>query len=230
MTKTYALADLHGRFDLLEKAIAEIKARKDEGPYTLIFLGDYVDRGPQSRQIIERLMRGPDDGARWICLKGNHEEMMLTCLAGINPMDWWLDNGGLRTLISYGFKKDDIVDAAIVPEAHKAWASALPTSHIDQHRVYVHGWIDRHIELAQQDPEALIWTRYPSEHPGGYFNKHVIHGHVPYADGPLFRAQRTDLDTLAWKTGRLVVGVFDDATPGAPVDLIEIKGEPQPFF
>ena len=214
MASTYAVADLHGRFDLLEMALAIIKAREPGGKYKIVFLGDYIDRGPRSRQIIERLIKGPDDGATWICLKGNHEAMMLTCLAGAKPMKWWLGNGGKQTLMTYD---------SVVPQDHQDWLAALPLFYADQHRVFVHGWVDPEKELTEQDPDELIWHRYARQEPGGYRDQHVVHGHVPYEDGPLRHDGRTDLDTLAWKTGRLVVGVFDDDMPGGPVDLIELR-------
>ena len=100
MSKTYALADLHGRFDLLEMALACI-AEHVEPPATLVTLGDYVDRGPDSRKIIERLMAGlGHDGWRLTCLKGNHEDIMWQTCRRLPDVDWWLTNGGGATLIS----------------------------------------------------------------------------------------------------------------------------------
>jgi serine/threonine protein phosphatase 1 len=97
MSKTYAIADLHGRIDLLETALAKIADHADL-PATLIILGDYVDRGPDSRQVIERLMGGLDEDWRFICLKGNHEDIMWQTCCGIVPdCDWWLTNGGGAT-------------------------------------------------------------------------------------------------------------------------------------
>ena len=118
MSKTYAIADLHGRFDLLEMALARVTERA-EFPATLITLGDYVDRGPDSRQIIERLMAGLErDGWRLICLKGNHEDIMWQTCRRLPDVDWWLRNGGGATLISYGQQKGDQADVAVVPAAH----------------------------------------------------------------------------------------------------------------
>ena len=100
MSKTYALADLHGRFDLLEMALARITEHA-EPRATVVTLGDYVDRGPDSRKIIERLMAGlGGDGWRLICLKGNHEDIMWQTCRRLPDVDWWLTNGGGATLIS----------------------------------------------------------------------------------------------------------------------------------
>src|SRR5205823_15021870 len=110
MSKTYAIADLHGRLDLLEMALAKI-ADDAEPPTTLVTLGDYVDRGPDSRQVIERLMAGlGPKGWRLISLKGNHEDIMWqTCRRKVPDCGWWLTNGGGATLISYGQNKGDEV-------------------------------------------------------------------------------------------------------------------------
>jgi serine/threonine protein phosphatase 1 len=75
LTKTYVIADLHGRYDLLNLALTRIEA---SAPGTVVFLGDYIDRGPASRQIIERLIAGPSVGWNWVTLKGNHEELLVT--------------------------------------------------------------------------------------------------------------------------------------------------------
>ena len=102
MSKTYAIADLHGRFDLLELALAQI-ANHAQLPATLVTLGDYVDRGPDSRKVIARLMGAGYEGWRLICLKGNHEDIMWqTRRRKVPDSGWWLDNGGGATLISYG--------------------------------------------------------------------------------------------------------------------------------
>jgi serine/threonine protein phosphatase 1 len=161
MSKTYAIADLHGRFDLLEMALAKI-ADHAELPATLVTLGDYVDRGPDSRQVIERLMNGLDDnGWRLICLKGNHENIMWQTCRGIVPdCDWSLTNGGGTTLISYGQEEGDEVDVMVVPAEHLRWIEQLPLMHIDKHRVFVHAGLDPNCWLDEQDPQDVIWKIY----------------------------------------------------------------------
>ncbi len=120
MSKTYAIADLHGRFDLLKMALAKISDHAGS-PATVVTLGDYVDRGPDSRQVIERLMGGLHEGWRLICLKGNHEDIMWQTCRGIEPdCDWWLENGGAATLISYGQNPDDEADVTVVPNIRPA--------------------------------------------------------------------------------------------------------------
>src|ERR1700739_139864 len=116
MSKTYAIADLHGRFDLLEMAVARI-TNHAELPATLVTLGDYVDRGPDSRRVIGRLMGGLGDGWRLICLKGNHEDIRWrpSCRK-VRDCGWWLDTGGGATLISYGQNEGAQADVTVVPE------------------------------------------------------------------------------------------------------------------
>jgi serine/threonine protein phosphatase 1 len=217
---TFAIADLHGRFDLLQDALVEIE-RYPAGAVgrTVVFLGDYIDRGPQGAEVIERLVLGPPPGWRWICLKGNHEAMMAIALQNPDQIDWWIGNGGDATIRSYQPHRE-------LMAAHLAWVQALPTLHVDAHRVFVHGGVDPAIPLDRQPDKTLLWKRYPRDAGEGHGDLHVVHGHDPNEDGPLRHPGRTDLDTLAWATGRLVVGVFDDARPGGPIDLIELRRRP----
>ena len=214
---TFAIADLHGRHDLLEAALVAVETRTRAAGRagTIVFLGDYVDRGPDSRAILDRLIAGPPEGWRWICLKGNHEVMMALALRNPERLDWWMDNGGDATVASYRDRRETIA-------AHLAWIEALPSMHVDQYRVYVHGGVDPAKPLSAQQDKVVLWKRYPRDAAEGHGALHVVHGHDPNADGPLLHAGRTDLDTHAWATGWLVVGVFDDRVAGGPVETIEV--------
>lgn len=229
MAFTYAIADLHGRYDLLIQALNTIFRRPGGG--TVVTLGDYVDRGPESRQIISHLMtlrEAPQEGWKVICLKGNHEDMMVETLRKPLHPSWWIGNGGGATLISYGHERAGNYCPEVVPSDHIAWLDALPLMHVDRHRVFVHAAVDRFRPLDQQDPQVLLWKLYDSDDIGGHDKRHVVHGHHQFADGPILHIGRTDLDTFGWYTGRIVVGVFDDDKPGGPVEIIEVKGEPSP--
>lgn len=224
---TFVVADIHGRLDLLELALERISsaAPSNRGARTVVFTGDYIDRGPQSRQVIERLMAGPPAGWRWVCLKGNHEDMLVvTCGGHVGP-DWWIDNGGCATLRSYGARGTDR-DAilAAIPAEHVRWATELPTLHQDRHRIFVHAGVDPALPLDRQGDDIRLWMR--NECPLGHGNHHVVHGHTPHRDGPRVTAGRTNLDTGAFFTGRLVVAVFDDELAGAPVRFIEVRANP----
>jgi serine/threonine protein phosphatase 1 len=182
---------------------------------------------------------------RMICLKGNHEEMMLQTMRkpafaiGILGnlrrslrrgdavhSDWWLSKGGGWTLISYGAKVGDRFDLSIVPSSHLDWIDSLPRMHVDEHRVYVHAGVASRFPLDGQPSEVLTRKIYPATDEGGHGVRHVVHGHCFYEDGPHSWKGRTALDTNAWRTGRLVIGVFDDDIPGGPIDRIELKGKP----
>ena len=217
-SRTYVVPDLHGRFDLLEMALARIEA---EAPGRVVFTGDYIDRGPQSREILERLIAGPrQSGWKWICLKGNHEDMALQAHADPRKARWWLDNGGDATLASYGGRRSLSGDASRIDPAHLEWMRALPLFHQDAYRLYIHAGVDEGVPLAEQS-HNLMWKRYRPDIDAGYGALHIVHGHDPVEDGPKLFSRRTDLDTGAFFTGRLVVGVFDDDMPGGPAALME---------
>jgi serine/threonine protein phosphatase 1 len=224
MSKTYAIADLHGRFDLLEMALATI-ADHAEPPATIVTLGDYVDRGPDSRKVIERLMGFDRQGWRLICLKGNHEEIMWQTCRGIVPdYAWWLTNGGRATLISYRQNQADEPDGMAIPDEHLKWIERLPLMHVDAHRIFVHAGVDPNVSLDEQDSDDVLWKIYDDRNEGGHGQRHVVHGHHHKAKGPILKQSRTNLDTFAWYTGRLVIGVFDDDRPGGPVEILEVDG------
>lgn len=227
MPTTYAIADLHGRSDLLEKAIAAIEADGAGSGGAVVFLGDYVDRGPDSRGVVERLMAGPADPDAWAwhCLKGNHEHIMVQCLRRPEMITtFWERNGGIHTLLSYGVTTSDTIKEAArrVPHSHIAWLEALPLMHVDEHRVFVHAGVVDGVPLEEHEPLKVMEMLYPLGADGGHGHRHVVHGHDQAEEGPELWARRSNLDTLAWITGRLVVGVFDDNRAGGPTRFIEI--------
>jgi len=218
MSFTYVIGDIHGLDDLLGAALGEINARARGAAAVIIALGDYVDKGPQSRQVIERLLPGIGGGWKFIALKGNHDAMMVEGLRDPSKLTAWLEKGGDAALASYGGA------SAAVPQAHIAWLDRLPLTHVDAHRLYVHAGVEPGVPLDRQSETTLLWKRYPKGNPDGFGERHVVHGHDNDPEGPLLYPGRTNLDTAAWRTGRLTVGVFDDDRPGGPVDLIEVRG------
>ena len=220
MSFTYVIPDIHGRDDLLDGALAEIAAHSGGETCVIVTIGDYVDKGPESRQVIERLLPGIACGRRFVALKGNHDAMMVQGLRDPAKLDRWLEKGGDAALESYGG------DPAAVPQTHIAWIDGLQLMHADAHRIYVHAGLDPEIPLDRQSEETLLWKRYPKGDKTGFGERHVVHGHDNDPDGPLLYEGRSNLDTAAWKTGRLTVGVFDDDRPGGPVDLIVVRGPP----
>ncbi len=229
MPTTYAVADLHGRLDLLEMAIARIEDHAGGRGGTVVFLGDYIDRGPQSREVIERLMAGPGgSGMKWVCLQGNHESIMLRALSHHIDGWMWTQVGGGNTLLSYGAKNGDLIQPSLmlIPESHRSWIRELPLSHHVGKRFYCHAGVEYGMPLDGQTKQALQWIRYQNREQIVHPDAHVVHGHDQNKDGPLLYEGRTNLDTKAWKTGRLFIGVFDDAGTGGPEEILEIKGKP----
>lgn len=228
---TYAVGDIHGRLDLLQSALEAINDHVADQRFRLVFLGDYVDRGPKSRQVIELLMAAQQ---KWpvVCLKGNHEDLMLRALItpGEGNMRRWLDNGGVETLQSYGVEPGpEAIDA--IPSAHVRWLASLPLTTGDSHRIYVHAGLMPRTAAHRQNEQTCLWIRdrFLTAKPGD-FEAHVVHGHTPLwlgkteAGKPELLEHRTNLDTGAFATGILTVGVFDAAVPGGPVELLSISG------
>jgi serine/threonine protein phosphatase 1 len=221
MSLTYVIPDIHGRFDLMSEALHQVHAHAAGNGGTLVMIGDYVDKGPDSNKVIARLRRGMPDGWIFIPLKGNHDAMMAAGLRDPAKMAHWLERGGDAVLQSYGG------DSSAIPQADIAWLEALPLMHADAHRVYVHAGLDPDVALDAQSEATLLWKRYPKGDAAGFNGRHVVHGHDSVARGPELYEGRTNLDTRAWRTGRLVTGVFDDATPGGPVAFIVVHGPAQ---
>lgn len=220
MSLTYVIPDIHGRYDLLSTALAEITAHSHGSGGSIVTLGDYVGRGPESRSVIDRLLSGVAEDWRLIALKGNHDAMMVEALRDPSKMASWIAKGGDAALVSYGG------DPAAVPQTHIAWLDQLQLMHVDTHRIYVHAGVDPEIPLDRQSETTLLWKRYPKGFSDGFGDLHVVHGHDNFPEGPLLNKGRTNLDTLAWRTGRLTVGIFDDDRPGGPVDFIVVRGPP----
>jgi calcineurin-like phosphoesterase family protein len=220
MSLTYVIPDIHGRNDLLQDGLALIAAHARGGYGSLIVLGDYVDKGPDSKAVIELLRADPLPGWLFIPLKGNHDLMMVEALREPSKVQGWLDRGGDTTVASYGG------DPALVPSEDIEWLDSLALVHVDRHRIYVHAGLDPDLPLERQSAKTLLSKRYAEGDVFGFGDRHVVHGHDSQADGPKLYAGRTNLDTRAWRTGRLVIAVFDDDTAGGPIDFIRVQGPP----
>jgi serine/threonine protein phosphatase 1 len=230
--RTYAIGDVHGRLDLVEQAVEAITEHVGDAPFRVIFLGDYVDRGPDSRGVIDLLM---DLQRRWpvVCLKGNHEELMLQAVnqpAG-GRLRRWLEYGGDHTLASYGLDEDSDL-AAGIPREHLRWMSGLPRTTGDGHRIYVHAGLMPGTPVHRQNEQTFLWIRERFlQAKAGEFEAHVVHGHTPVWEGkpnpaePELLEHRTNVDTAAFATGVLSIAVFDADRPGGPVELLQVRGK-----
>jgi serine/threonine protein phosphatase 1 len=214
--RLYAIGDIHGRDDLLGDLLAQIEAdscQRGKAKLVVVFLGDLIDRGPSSREVVERLRIYRPAGARRVFLAGNHEEVLLKILAGdASLIADWLRFGGAECLASYG------VEAARLRRLPPAQAietvrSAIPQSHAkflsefeDTFRagdyLFVHAGIRPGIPLAQQSRTDLRWIREPFLRDGSDHGFTVVHGHT-IREEVEERANRIGIDTGAYRSGVL---------------------------
>jgi serine/threonine protein phosphatase 1 len=193
MGKTYVMTDIHGRLGPLKSLLAQIP----EGA-KIVFLGDYVDRGSESREVVALVRSLPNT----VCLRGNHED--LVCAR--DPMHW-LANGGASTVLSYKHPLTGELDGtALIHDME--WFRSLPTIHSDARRVYVHAGVDERLDLDDMPESVTQWYRYPSTTDIGYRGLTVVHGHTP---GVFQGRNRICLDA---GMAQMCCGVFDDDNDG----------------
>jgi serine/threonine protein phosphatase 1 len=231
-SRTFTVGDVHGRLDLLRRAVVAISEETRHGPFRVVFLGDYVDRGPDSRGVIELLMNLEE---RWpvTCLKGNHEELMLQAVSEPSDgrLERWLEFGGRETLQSYDLHVDDDLAGAL-PQPHLRWMAELPTIADDKHRIYVHAGLIPRMPARDQDDSTRLWIRERFLlGRAGDFEAHIVHGHTPVWERkpdpaePELLPHRTNVDTGAFATGVLSVAVFEDEVAGGPLEIWKVRNE-----
>lgn len=224
---TYAIGDIHGMDNLLAPMLAAIEAdAADHGsPFNVVFLGDVVNRGPQTRQVLQRIIAGPVRPASawsptswplpsWIVLRGNHEQAMLDALTGRDEacFERWLRRGGMATLESYGGTRADAAPArarSLVGEAHLDFLASLPLTYVAGDHLFVHAGVEPGVALAKQSAETLMNVRerfLKKRHKLPYT---VVHGHTPTDGDPLIGPSRIGVDTGACVTGILTSIVVD---------------------
>jgi serine/threonine protein phosphatase 1 len=211
----YAVGDVHGCYRQLVTIEDEIAADAEAiaGDKLIVMLGDYIDRGPESAAVIEHLAGPPPEGFRRICLRGNHEHMFLDFLG--DPLEhlYWLEEGGMETLDSYGidlgrFDDDDIVDHLIgridatIPRSQLDFIAALPLMLVLPGFIFVHAGIRPGVAIDRQSDEDLIWIREPFLSGPAQPGYRVVHGHTPGAE-PVVTPARYGLDTQCFLSGRL---------------------------
>ena len=218
----YAIGDIHGRLDLLlqiETQIRDDLASRAPARSILVTLGDYVDRGAQSRQVIEHLATRPSFCSLDVHLRGNHEEVLLEFLRDATVLDAWSRFGGLETLVSYGLRPSLPLTPEGLAGLRLAFAAALPPHHLDflqktrlcfetATHYFAHAGINPAASLAQQKSEDLLWIRDAFLASSRRFEKIIVHGHTP-TEAPEVLPNRVNLDTGAYITGKLTCGVFD---------------------
>ncbi|VAW20882.1 Serine/threonine protein phosphatase [hydrothermal vent metagenome] len=217
----YAVGDVHGCFDLLLDLETRIAAdcADQKQPALIIMLGDYIDRGPASSEVIEHLLDPPDFNAKRICLAGNHEQVMLAFLQDPAANADWLEYGGRETLWSYGLSEKDTSLSAIsqrsfihkinsfIPDEHIAFLAGLPILVQFEHHIFVHAGLRPDVALKQQSDKDLVWIRDEFyDRPDG-FGFTVVHGHTPNKK-PFVSNYRINVDSGAFFTGLLSAAKF----------------------
>lgn len=226
-TRVYAVGDVHGRSDLLDVLLAEILAdaatAQGRGLRPIVvFLGDYVDRGPDSSGVVDRLCHLPAGDIQWHFLEGNHESAMQAFLSKPEANGAWIDCGGLETLASYGValppgRRGRITRTGVAVSL----ATALPTAHqqfLDHldlfvelgDYIFVHAGLRPGIPVEAQSRQDLLWIREPFLSAPPPRGKRVVHGHSITAQPEILPA-RIGIDTGAYASGRLTCLVLEEA-------------------
>ena len=216
------VGDVHGRADLLDDLLALIRA--DAGPVpTLVWVGDYIDRGEQSAQVLERLqqLQRGDWPGEVVCLMGNHEAMLLDFLddpEAHGPV--WLRNGGAQTLASFGLPPGSLDPRVLqrsrdalherLPAATQAWLRALPTSFRSGNVFVAHAGADPGCPVDRQEADHLLWGHPDFARTPRRDGLWVAHGHTIHPE-PVAAAGRISVDTGAYATHRLTAALI---TPG----------------
>jgi serine/threonine protein phosphatase 1 len=221
--RIYAIGDIHGRADLLEDLLSRINADCTLRPCArafTVFLGDYIDRGPASREVLNLLLRR-ERTTEAVFLRGNHETFVPRFLSDPAVLDEWRVCGGLQTLVSYGLKPSINPDASerielaeelgrCIPKTHLEFLESLDLSFGCGGFLFVHAGIRPGIPVRKQKEEDLLWIRdefLSHEQP---FESFVVHGHTP-VHAPDIRQNRINIDTGAFATGRLTCIVIEDS-------------------
>jgi serine/threonine protein phosphatase 1 len=201
MGKIFAIGDIHGCISHLDKLMAQLDI--DAGEDALIFVGDYIDRGPDSKGVIDAILDIRKNIRNVVCLSGNHEDMFLNyCLDGRDE-DLYMKNGGIHTLASYGFSREG-TEELILPESHREFFSTLRTYHETDDYIFVHAGLRPGIPLQQQDREDLLWIRFEFINSPYDFDKTVVYGHTPISlNKPLIDRNKICIDTGAVYGGKL---------------------------
>lgn len=223
-TRIYAIGDVHGRLDLLDEMHELIRNDAEIiAPGTrllVVYLGDYIDRGPRSSDVIDRLLDNPlSPDFDTVYLRGNHEDIMLGFLDAGTRAAAWFRHGGRETLQGYGLVAPDPTADGKFPAARTALAERLPPAHrafLDatkfMHRegdyLFVHAGIRPGVTLEKQDPTDFMWIRHEFMDSEAHFGVCVVHGHTIEAR-PAITDQRIGLDTGAYYTGVLSCAVIE---------------------
>jgi serine/threonine protein phosphatase 1 len=220
-TVVYAIGDVHGRLDLLTRlydSIAADRKKRAASDWLIVHLGDYVDRGPDSKGVIDFILAAGNDQRRIASVAGNHDLSMLDFLKEGTPDGVFVEYGGKQTARSYGVELDFSSPKAFaashaklvaaVPQSHRDFLQALPYTHVAGDFFFCHAGIRPGIALDAQVPSDLIWIRREFHRHVGLYEKIVVHGHTPVVE-PEVMPNRVNVDTGAYASGVLTALVIE---------------------
>ncbi|MEO5640526.1 MAG: metallophosphoesterase family protein [Sphingomicrobium sp.] len=221
-TRVYAIGDIHGCHQALDKMLALIddEVRSLPGRIVLVFLGDLIDRGPDSALVVERLSQGPLPGTESHVLMGNHEEAMLSVIDGSADPRAWLSYGGMQTLESYGIARSEHFArgfdlgrriAEAVPAEHIAFLRSLPDRITIGDYLFVHAGIRPGVPLERQESTDLRWIRAGFIDSDADHGLTVVHGHT-ISEAPQSMVNRIGIDTGCYAGGALTALVLEGST------------------
>lgn len=219
--RIYAIGDVHGRLDLVNslfRAIDDDLASRPIAKPVCVFLGDYIDRGPQSRETVESLILRSRE-RECVFLRGNHEAIAMKCLTDVTVFDNWMRRlGGIETLVSYGLDRKRLGDVDVdrlqsaffdrLPDAHLRFFNGLRGMFSCGSFFFAHAGIRPGLSLAKQNERDLLWIRDEFLSSTEDHGKIIVHGHTP-VDKPDVRSNRINIDTGAFATGSLTCLVID---------------------
>ena len=190
--RIFAIGDIHGCNHELRKLLPRIEP--DPLTDTVVFLGDYIDRGPDSRGVIDTILDFKRAFPDAICLKGNHEDMFLDSYLNEKNVDLYFYNRGASTLYSYGVSIADFPAVKFLPEEHLKFFTNLPLYYETDDYIFVHAGLRPKVSLEEQSLEDLLWIRDEFINSRWNFGKTVVFGHTPLAE-PLIEKNKIGIDT-----------------------------------
>lgn len=222
--RIYAVGDIHGRADLLQELQEMIREDARANPacdHMLVYLGDYLDRGPFIQDTVDLVINGLADDFQITWLRGNHEQIFADFLQDPSVLPDWLDLGGMWTLTSYGLHpgpeafrpdrsaqvRDDLI--AGMPEEHLDFLRQLPLQHRLGDYLFVHAGVRPGIPMEEQTANDLLWIRDEFLSERHHLDCLVVHGHTVERQ-PEARSHRLGIDTGAYATGVLTCAVLEE--------------------
>ncbi len=226
--RVYAIGDIHGCDDELVRMIKLIKKDLKATPvkrHHIIFLGDYIDRGPNNKKVVSRIIKlAKSKPKNFVCLRGNHEDMLLAYLSNPEEVAYkFFTYGGMQTVHSYGIASGTMANAVknavkirdalkkAIPGSHLKFLQRLKTHFSLDDYFFCHAGIDPEVSLKKQNPHDLMWIRQKFLTSKSLYNKVIVHGHTPQPE-PKLLPNRINIDTRCYDTGILTCVVLEGRT------------------